>query len=105
MAKVEQVLSLEPQHELKFRGKPEAGYLLPQARPCATRPGPEGPDNLAVTSVPARRRVRPAPREAEGQRRPGAGAGGGGGAALLSLQPLCTVAILTLPSSWRDSGV
>lgn len=78
MAKVEQVLSLEPQHELKFRGKPEAGYLLPRARPCATRPGPEGPDSLAVTSAPARRRVRPAPLEAEGQRRPGAGGGGRG---------------------------
>lgn len=58
MAKVEQVLSLEPQHELKFRGKPEAGYLLPRARPGA--PAPEGPDDLAVTSAQA-------PLEAKGQ--------------------------------------
>lgn len=98
MAKVEQVLSLEPQHELKFRGKPQAGCLLPRARPGAPRAVPRrtGRPGGEVGPAPTRRRVRHVPSEAEGQRRPGAwGLGVGSGVrcrSSLSLQLLYTVA-------------
>lgn len=42
MAKVEQVLSLEPQHELKFRGKRAAGPGAVTQRPAPEGTRPEG---------------------------------------------------------------
>lgn len=102
MAKVEQVLSLEPQHELKFRGKPEAGHLPVEPGPAPRAPAraPEGPAGAAVTSAQARtpapartrRRARPRPPSSRA-RRPGAWCRGR--AAPPSPQPLRTVAILT----------
>lgn len=51
MAKVEQVLNLEPQHELKFRGKPRRPAGLGQ------RAGPGRPPAAAPTAPERRSRV------------------------------------------------
>lgn len=68
---MEQVLSLEPQHELKFRGKPEARHVRP--RGCPGRPAPPlalaDTGGAAVTWVPARPAV-PAPPDGAPARRP-----------------------------------